>query len=452
MTQDLTKGTPWKIIVLYSIPILLGNLFQLFYNMTDTVIVGNILGLDALGAVGSTTSTIFLICGFANGLAGGFAVPVAQEFGAHNEDRMRHYVGLYVVWMSIITAVVTVFAVLFCKPLLRALNTPENIFGDTYDYLVVIFGGMIFTMLYNGCANVLRAVGDSRTPLYFLIISSLLNIGLDIVLIKYFHMGTMGASVATVAAQMISGVLCLIYIKKRFPSLHLKREDFIMDWELTRRMFAIGVPMALQFSITAVGAIILQASVNSFGSVVLGAQTAAGKVENIGNLAFFAVGAAMATYTAQNVGARAYERIIRGTKAAFLLVMGGTAFSMFIFLVPRDLLLNLFVKDLSEEALNYAHIFLNLQAIFMPFLGLIMVYRNILQGAGISFFPMLGGLMECVARILVCILANRLPLEALTRYRLVCLSAPIAWFATGVMLFIRYQFFKKQLKGEIAKA
>jgi len=447
--RDLTKGTPWKVLLLYSFPIILGSVFQLVYNMTDTIIVGNLLGLNALGAVGSTGSTTFLISGFSSGLASGFAVPVAQAFGSGDRKLMRHYVGLYSVWMGILTVIITAVSVCCCHPLLRALNTPENIYQDTYNYLIVILFGMLFTMLYNGCANILRAVGDSKTPLYFLIISTIVNVFLDILLIKKTDLGVMAASVATSIAQLLSGLLCLFYIKKKIPFLKLSREDFRIDKNMTLKMFKIGFPMAFQFAITAIGSMILQASVNSFGSEVLGAQTASSKVESVGNMAFWAVSSAISTYAAQNVGANAPERVIRGTKSGLALIMLSTLIAMFVYVVPSEAILHLFVKDISVEAMTYAHIFLNLQAVFMPALGILVVYRGVLQGAGIAIAPMLGGFMECISRIAVCVVANNVAVDTITRYRIVCLATPAAWIFAGGLCWIRYQFYKRDLKEQI---
>ncbi len=445
MTKDLTKGTPWKVILIYAIPILIGNLFQQLYNMADTVIVGNILGLDALAAVGSTGVLMFLILGFTMGLTSGFAVPVAQMFGAGQEKKLRHFVGLTVIWSAVVAGVMTIVAGIFCKPLLKLINTPENIIDQAYIYILIIFLGQAFSMLYNTCASLLRAVGDSRTPLYFLIFSCLLNIGLDYLMIGGLKMGVAGAAVATITAQGISGILCVFLISRRFPVLHLSKEDFNMDWGMTKTMFGIGLPMAFQFSITAIGALVLQSTVNSFGSTVVGAQTAAAKIQFLAEQPYQAVCATIATYVAQNIGAGRYDRVRTGMRNCYLIILLSGAFAFFMLRVPSEALLRLFVSDISEEAVKYAMINLKVSSIFTLFLGYLFLFRNALQGAGLPVIPLWGGVIEFFARILVCLIANHLNVATDTRYLVVCMASPSAWIGACIILFVRYVMFAREI-------
>ena len=317
MRKDMTIGNPMKIILLFSLPVLLGNLFQQFYNMVDTVIVGQYLGEDALAAVGSTGCLMFLVLGFANGIAQGFGVMVSHAFGAKDMKLLRHCVALSLLLTVVISIILTVPTVAFSRQLLLWLNTPENIITLANGYIRVIFAGIFATMAYNVASGILRGIGDSRTPLYFLILSSGLNIFLDIFLIVVVKLGTAGAAYATVLSQAVSAVLCFIVMFRKHDILRTTREDYYCDFHEIRRMLSVGIPMALNYSITAIGTMILQSAVNVFGSSVVAAFTAASKVSNIATQTMPTLGTAMATYCGQNLGAGKYDRIFRGMKDAF---------------------------------------------------------------------------------------------------------------------------------------
>ena len=269
MRKDMTIGNPMKIILLFSLPVLLGNLFQQFYNMVDTVIVGQYLGEDALAAVGSTGCLMFLVLGFANGIAQGFGVMVSHAFGAKDMKLLRHCVALSLLLTVVISMILTVPTVAFSRQLLLWLNTPENILTLANRYIRVIFAGIFATMAYNVASGILRGIGDSRTPLYFLILSSGLNIFLDIFLIVVVKLGTAGAAYATVISQAVSAVLCFIVMFRKYDILRTTREDYYCDFHEIRRMLSVGIPMALNYSITAIGTMILQSAVNVFGSSVV---------------------------------------------------------------------------------------------------------------------------------------------------------------------------------------
>lgn len=281
MTKDMTTGSPLRIILLFSIPVLLGNLFQQFYNMVDTIIVGRYLGEEALAAVGSTGCLMFLVLGFANGIAQGFGVMVSHAFGAKDFKLLRHYVALSLILTLIISLLLTIPTVTASRLLLAWMHTPENIIAMADAYIKVIFAGILLTMAYNVLSGILRGIGDSRTPLYFLILSSVLNIILDVVLIVYTGLGTAGAAYATIIAQGVSAVLCFFYMYRKYDILRTRHEDYYLDSAGVKNMLAIGVPMALNYSITAIGTMIMQSAVNVFGSSVVAAFTAASKVSNI---------------------------------------------------------------------------------------------------------------------------------------------------------------------------
>ena len=314
MVKDMTVGNPTKLILSFSIPLLIGNVFQQFYNMVDTMIVGRFIGVEALAALGATGSLNFLVVGFIIGITSGFAVPIAQTFGAGEEDKLRHYVVVSSYLCIIFSIVITLVMVFSVKNILTIMQTPSDIFENAYSYIKVICGGVTATIAYNMLSSILRSLGDSKTPLYFLIIGSILNVILDIVLIVNFKMGVAGAAYATVASQAVSALLCLIYMSKKFKVLRFKKKDLGFDLKTSMTLLKIGMPMALQFSITASGSMILQGAINSFGSTIVAAYTAASKVEQILMQPAITLGTTMATYTGQNLGAERYDRIEDGIK------------------------------------------------------------------------------------------------------------------------------------------
>ena len=281
MTKDLTVGSPMKLIVDFAVPMLLGMLFQQCYNMMDTMIVGKLLGASALAAVGSTGSIQFLVIGFCMGICSGFAIPVAQKMGAGDHSGMRQCVA-NAGWLSILFAVVvTIVTCVFCHQILTGMNTPQDIYEGAYRYLFVIFLGIPATFLYNLLAGIIRALGDSKTPVVFLAIASFLNIGLDFVLILYFNTGVAGAAIATVVSQSVSGIACLLYMRKKYPILHMTKEERRINGRICRWLCLMGVPMGLQYSITAIGSIVLQTAVNSLGSAYVAAIAAGSKLFQI---------------------------------------------------------------------------------------------------------------------------------------------------------------------------
>ena len=273
--KDLTVGSPMKLILSFMLPLLFGLLFQQFYSMVDTVVVGKFLGVDALAGVGSTGSINFMVLGLCNGICAGFAIPVAQKFGQKDFEGLRRFVG-NMIWLgTVIALIVTLATTTLCASILRWMDTPEETFSFAYDYIWVIFLGIPATMLYNLLSGIIRSLGDSRTPLYFLIFSSLLNVALDLLFIVRFHMGVSGAGAATLLSQLVSGLLCLGYMAKNFPILHLSHGDLMPDKRYIRHLLAMGLPMGMQYSITAIGSILLQTSVNTLGSSAMAAMAEA---------------------------------------------------------------------------------------------------------------------------------------------------------------------------------
>lgn len=442
MTKDMTTGNPVKLILLFSIPLLIGNIFQQFYSMVDTIIVGRFIGVDALAAVGSTGSMSFLINGFVVGLTSGFAVLVSQKFGAKDEEGLKKAVASALVLALIATGIVTLVSVLLAKLMLHLMNTPDNIIDDANAYIIIIYAGTIATVVYNIIAGILRALGDSKTPLYFLIVASILNIVLDIVFIVNFSMGVAGAAWATIISQGVSGLLCIVYTYKKYKILRLKKEDFKVKSRVYKKHLKIGIPMALQFSITAIGIMTVQGALNVFGSSAIAAYTAASKVLQIVMQPAITFGVTMATYCGQNLGAKNYIRIKEGVKKCTEISVITSIIAGIILVFGGKFFVGLFIENPDASILAYAQECLNYSAIFFIPLGLIFIYRNALQGMGESFVPMMAGAFELIARAVV---AFTLP--SFIGYTGICLADPVAWLSAAIPLGIYY--FKKMKSIDI---
>ena len=433
--NDMTVGNPMKIILGFTLPIFIGNVFQQFYNMADAVIVGKFVGNKALAAVGSTGTIMFLIYGFVVGMTAGFTVLTAQKFGAGDMKGMRKTVAGAGLLSFGVGALLTILFMAFMKPLLILMNTPSDIFADAYSYILIVSGGILAQMLYNLLSSILRALGNSKLPLVFLIISALLNIVLDLAFIVGFGMGAKGAAVATVIAQGVSGILCLFYIIAKIPILHLKREDLYVGSTIYKNQLRIGVPMALQYSITAIGTMMVQSSLNILGSTLVAAYTAAGKIEQVVTQAYVAMGTTMATYAAQNMGAGSVKRIREGFKACTVI---GVVYSFvaagFIMTVGKYMTY-LFVSEDVDIIMNSVDIYLKCIGIFFIPLAVVNIYRNGIQGLGYGLLPMMAGVAELIGRGVVAVIAG-----AKRSYPGVCLAGPAAWMLAGGLLIVMYYF------------
>lgn len=436
MTKDMTSGNPVKLIMIFSIPLLIGNIFQQFYSMVDTIIVGRYLGVEALAAVGSTGSMSFLINGFITGLTSGFSIMVAQKFGAKDEKGLKKAVSSSVVLSAIAIIIITLISIISSKFLLNLMNTPSNIIDDSTTYINIIYAGTIAVLSYNMISSILRALGDSKTPLYFLIVSSILNIVLDLVFIVKFSMGISGAAYATIISQGVSAILCLIYSLSKYKSLWLNKKDFKVDKKIYINHLKIGIPMALQFSITAIGIMIVQGALNVFGSVVIASYTAASKVLQIVMQPAITLGVTMTTFCGQNLGAKQYNRIKEGVNKCTGISIVTSIIAGLVLILGGKYFVGLFIESPSEEILGYAQQVFNYSAYFFIPLGLIFVYRNALQGIGESFIPMMAGVYELLARSIV---AFTLP--KFIGFTGICLSDPLAWIAASVPL--GFVYFKK---------
>ncbi len=447
--MDMTQGEPFKLLIIYAFPIFLGNLFQQLYNMCDTIIVGRLLGSSALAAVGNTGPMNFLVLGFLYGMTSGFAVPTAQRFGAKDEDGLKRSVAINIILNAVSGLVITVLACSLTMPLLRAIHTPEEIINQSFIYIFIIYSGILMTVLYNACTCVLRAVGDSKTPLYFLIIASVLNIALDIIFIAVFHTGVEGAALATVIAQAVSGIASLIWIIIRYPILHVKKEHFKNIWSFLCKHLGIGLSMGFQFSITAIGTVILEGALNKFGSTKIAAFTAAQKVEQLVSVAAIVMGVAIANYAGQNMGAKKLERIKEGVAKSLIISLTIAVLAAVTAWLFSDQMTSIFLdknsmeKETWNEILQASRTYLRICGIFFPTLFVIFIYRNALQGIGKGFWPLMGGFFELIARTVA---AYTLP--SIIGFAGICTAEPMAWLAAAIPLAIAYYITMHKIKVE----
>lgn len=441
MTRDLTEGNPFSLILGFSIPVWFGFLFQQFYNIVDTAIVGKFLGKEALAAVGVTGSVNFLVIGFCMGVCNGFAIPIAQKFGAKDFSLMRKFV-MSAAYLSVLFSVVlTVVTVVFCRPLLVLMRTPENILDGAAGYIGVIFAGIPVIFLYNLTAGIIRSLGDSKTPLYFLILASVLNIVLDVVFITVFSWGVVGAAVATVISQGISGLLCLFYMSRKFEVLKMSREDKKIHSQLFPVLCGQGVPMGLQYSITAIGSVILQASVNTLGSDAVASVTAGSKLGMFIVSPYDALGTTMSTWGGQNAGAGKYPRLKQGLLVSCAIGFVYSIFAFVMMVLFGNVLSRIFINADETLVLAQSHQFLVLNAAFYFPLALVNIVRFLIQGMGFSRFAILAGVFEMVARTLVGVV-----FVPIFGYSAACLASPAAWVFADCFLIPAFFWCYKKLE------
>ncbi|MGI6261097.1 MAG: MATE family efflux transporter [Acutalibacteraceae bacterium] len=440
-TQDMTQGSPTKLILGFAVPLIFGLLFQQLYNMADTMIVGQTLGEDALAAVGATGSINFLIVGFCTGLCAGFVIPVAQQFGAGDEKALRRFAANAIWLAAAFSVVVTAAVVLLCRPILRLMRTPENIFEDSYRYILAIFLGIPATVLYNLLAGFIRSLGDSKSPVLILTGAALLNVGLDLLFILQFGWGVAGAAWATVLSQLLSGAACLIFILIKMPVLHLSRQELKPDRATMRVLCGMGLPMGLQYSITAIGSVILQTSVNALGSMAVAAVATAMKISQFFVCPFDALGSTMATYGGQNIGARRLDRVHQGLRCAVLLGGGYSVVALAVIWPFGQYLPQLFVADAAPQLYEMAYQVLLYNAVFYFPLALVNIIRFMVQGLGFSKLAVLAGVCEMVARAVAGFV-----LVPWFGFTAVGFASPLAWVAADIFLIYAYRRVMRQLE------
>ena len=444
-SKEMTRGAVFPLLFSFTMPLLLGNLLQQTYSLIDAAIVGKFLGINSLAAVGASTSVIFLILGFCNGCCAGFGIPVAQKFGARDYATMRRYVAVGLQLATVMSVVIAAVSGFYCRDILRGMQTPGNIFDGAYDYLFVTFIGIPCTFFYNLLASIMRALGDRKTPFWFLLFSTVLNVFLDLFCILVLGWGVMGAAIATVFSQGLSAILCYLYMLRKFPILRAtSSEDRRFHAGLARTLLAMGVPMGLQFSITAIGSIMLQSANNALGTACVAAFTSAARIKMFFICAFESLGIAMATYCGQNYGAGKPERIWLGIKASALMMIVYAAFTFVLLMVGARYFALIFVDPSETEILLDTELFLHISCMFFPMLGLLCILRYTIQGVGYTNLAMFSGVAEMIARILVSIYA--VPAFGFVA---VCYGDPMAWIAADLFLVPAFIYVYRRLKKQV---
>ncbi len=447
MIKDLTKGPAIKLILLFSIPLLIGNIFQQLYNLADIVIVGRLLGVKALASVGAVAPLFFLIMFAIAGMTNGFAVITGQKFGAGDVCGVRRSVAISTILSTVFTVFFSILFIVLMKPILFMMNVPEEIFTDAYWYIQICVGGLLTANYYNLLASVLRALGDSKTPLYFLIIASVLNVLLALLFILKFNMGVPGSAVAVVISQAFSVILCLVYIKKRFPILHLKKDDWIFkkenrkeDWNFILEHLNVGLPMALQFSVLGISILIIQSVCNTFGADVIAAFTAALRIEQIATLPMISFGVAVSAFVAQNFGAGNINRIRYGVlKTSMINLILSFLMAVVMRYWGTDIV-GIFIGNDKTSVIKIAHDYLLISTIFYFFLAQIFVFRNALQGMGRPLIPLISSFTELMIRAFAAVY-----LAVKFNYFGIFYAGPIAWVTASVVVFIGYSINIKKL-------
>lgn len=442
---DMTVGSPLRQITKFALPLILGYILQQMYLVIDAAIVGRWIGVEALAAVGASSSIMFLVMGFCNGACAGFAIPVAQSFGAKDYHKMRIYVANAVRISAVIATVVTLLSLMFCHRILQLVNTPAEIFHDAYIFLMLQFAAIPLTFGFNLFSGQIRALGNSRQPFYFLITSAIVNILLDVVLILGCRMGVAGAGIATWLSQALSVALCIWYIRKHMQLLIPNGKELQFDNKRTSILLNNGVPMGLQFSITGIGIIMLQSANNALGTTCVAAFTASMRIKYLFTCVFENIGVAMATYCGQNLGARKMERITRGVKDAICLMLVYFVFTFIVIYPFADWMMRLFVDSGEAEVVNRAAQFMRIANYFYPALGLLTILRYSIQGLGFSNLSMLSGVMEMIARCGV-----SLWLVPALVWTGVCLGDPVAWCMADVFLIPAFIWVQHRLKKQAA--
>ena len=431
--QDMTVGSPAGHILRFALPLLIGNLFQQFYNMVDSLVVGNFVGANALAAVGACGSMNFLFFSLSSGLAIGIGIIVAQYFGAKDEENIRMTIANSIYVLSVVAILVSVLGIIFSPALLRLLQTPDSIMADSVLYMKTTCAGIVAIAAYNGVASILRALGDSKTPLYFLILASIINVVLDLLFVLRFEWSVFGVAMATIIAQAVAAVTCIIYAYVKVPYFRLTAEQLRPQKEIIKRSFVLGIPLALQNSMIAVSCMVLQGVVNTFGETVVAAYTIIGRIEQVVQQPYSSLGAAITTYTGQNVGASKLERVKKGYHQAIIMVLIFSILLLPICYLFGEQIIGAFVKEPEVIAIGVKALRIN--SLFYFGLGMIYVPRALLNGAGDTGFAMLNGFTEVACRILYSQVLTRIPALG---YWGIWVTTGATWATTAVVCVIRY--------------
>ena len=440
-TREMTEGRPFPLIIKFALPLIAGNILQQTYSLVDAAIVGKNLDIQSLAAIGASSSVMFFILGFCNGCGAGFGIPIAQKFGARDYSMMRRYVNTSLKIAAVLSLLITIITTILCRRILQWLSTPEDVMEGAYSYLLITFIGIPATFFYNLLSSIIRALGDSKTPFYFLILSTVLNIGLDFLLILGFRLGVGGASAATLLSQLLSAAACWIYMRRSFPILKSTADETRFRWADARHLLGVGVPMGLQFSITAIGSMMLQNANNTLGTNCAAAFTTAMRIKMFFMCPFETLGIAMATFCGQNYGAGKPERILHGIKDTFIIMVSYAALT-FAIIWPAARWMGTFFMDVNEnEVLDNTELFLHCSVTFYLLLGSLCIIRYCIQGIGYTKLAMFSGVAEMVARVLVSLFA--VPTFG---YIAVCLGDPTAWLAADMFLVPAFIWVWRQIR------
>lgn len=429
--KSLTSGRPLRIILLFAVPLFIGQLFQLFYSLVDTRIVGSTLGEVSLAAVGATTTLSDMLTGLMNGLTNGFAIVIATYFGAKDEKHMKKAIGGTVLLGSAFAVVISAVCLLFLPFILRFLNISSEILPQSKAYISIVLAGLIAATLYNVCAAILRAIGDSFTPLLFLIAASFMNIFLDYIFILQFHMGVAGAALATVISQSLSALLCFLYMRKKYPVLTLQKEDFVLAPEIYKKLLSAGVSMGFMVSFVSLGTLALQTSINTFGTEIIVAHTAARKATSLFMLPFSVLGTTLATYCGQNLGAGKYSRIRKGLRDTVILTFGWCICVIIMAYTVSPVLVKLITASSEERVIYTASLYLKVNTSFYFVPAVICLFRNSMQGVGDGRTPVLSSSLELIGKVAIAFL-----LAPAIGYMGIIAAEPIVWMIMVIPLIV----------------
>lgn len=439
-TLIMTEGNTLRLLIVFSIPMLIGNLFQQLYNIVDSIVVGRLIGADALAAIGVTGSISFLFFALCNGIGSGGGIIVSQYFGMNDTKLVKSCIVNTAYIMVVFPTIVGFIAFISAKALLTLMKTPENIMGDAVVYLKILCVGLVFVSIYNYVSSMLRALGDSKTPLYFLIFSCILNTILDIIFVKYMHLDVFGAGIATLISQLVSGILCIGYAIKTNSYFRPSREDLRINKSVILSTIKLGIPLSLQFSLIAISSMALQRVVNMFGAVAVAAFTAVSRIEQIIHQPYQTLSAALSTYIGQNYGAKQTSRMKEGYRKSMYLMLLFTVIMVISMQIFGRSITALFVDD--ENVIGMGATALKITSIFYLFLGIIYIIRGILNGVGDSFFALYNGIIEVIGRFTLPILMTMIPLIGVWG---LWWSVGIVWFISGFTAWLRYFTSRKKI-------
>ncbi len=444
MKNDLLKGSPVRSVVLFALPIMLSSLLQYSYNFVDNIIVGRYVGTQALAAVGNIGAINSFIIGAALGLTSGFTIPVAQRFGARDMKAMNRYAGNSIALSLIIGIAIMIIAHIVSDPILRLINTPDDIIELSAAYINILYFGVPIQMLFNNFTGIARALGDSKRPLYFLIVSVIVNLFLDILLVKNFQMGVEGAAIATVFSYFVAALFAGIFVLKKEKELNVTKNDLVPDVKIGWEQLKLGIPVSLQFTITSIGSMVLQSAINGFGSSAIAAITAAGRVEQIMNIPMSNLGVSNATFVSQNYGAKQYERILKSVKNIFFLDVAISVACSAVLILAGPSVVKLFIDEPDPQIFSYANQYLYTIGGCYVFVSILFVFRNTLQGLGATYANAIAGAGELVGRFLVAFL-----LTPVFGFAAVCFAGPCAWVLADIPLVVIYLRKRKAFKALI---